>query len=174
MLDDITHQGRLDRNPSPGLRGILDSKETESDRGVRSCKAFGYHLGPEQLSTLELRFQTGDSMWFPYGSMGACRHIPSEGLLIKFSGDLIYVVLVRGSNLDRGIDGKAIDLIHAGLQRHHVLWLREMTPEEIREVGESGPTIDKIDVGQFETHAALKEWLKARAPAFLEGPAMTR
>jgi hypothetical protein len=167
MLDDITHQERLERNPSSGLRGILQSKDAEAERGVASCKAFGYHLGPEHLTAIEFRFLSGDGMWFPYSSMGACRHIPSEGLLLKFSGDLIYLVLIRGSNLDRRIDGKATDLIHAGLQRHHVLWLREMTPAEIREVGESGPTIDKIEVGEFESHAALKEWLEKKAPPFL-------
>jgi hypothetical protein len=32
-----------------------------------------------------------------------------------------------------------------------------MTPTEIREVGETGPTIDSITVAEFETHAALKE-----------------
>jgi len=170
MPDEITYQDRLERNPPSGLRGILQSKDPDAERGVASCKAFGYHLGPEHLTAIEFRFLTGDGMWFPYSSMGVCRHIPSEGLLLKFSGDLIYLVLIRGSNLDRGIDGKATDLIHAGLQRHHVLWLREMTPGEIREVGESGPTVDKIEVGEFETHAALREWLKAKAPAFAEGP----
>jgi hypothetical protein len=170
MLDDITHQERLERNPSSGLRGILQSKDPEAERGVTSCKAFEYQRQPEHLAAIEFRFLSGDSMWFPYSSMGACRHIPSEGLLLKFSGDLIYLVLIRGSNLDRGIDGKATDLIHAGLQRHHVVWLREMTPAEIREVGEAGPTIDSIQVAEFESHAALKEWLKAKAPAFAQGP----
>jgi hypothetical protein len=99
MPDEITHQERLDRNPPSGLRGILQGKEPEADRGVTSCKAFGYHLGPEHLSAVEFRFLSGDSVWFPYSSMGACRHIPSEGVLLKFSGDLIYLVLIRGSNL---------------------------------------------------------------------------
>jgi hypothetical protein len=169
MLDETTHQERLDRPASSGLRGILQGKEPEAERGVSSCKAFGYHLGPEHLSVLEFRFRNGDSMWFPYSSMGACRHIPSEGLLLKFSGDLIYLALIRGSNLDRGIDGKATDLIHAGLQRHHVLWIREMTEAEIREVGESGPTIDSIEIGAFESHEASTEWLEGKAPAFAHG-----
>lgn len=170
MLDDITHQERLERNGSGGLRGILQGKEPEGDRGTFSCKAFGYHLAPEHLASVELRFLNGDSFWFPYRSLGACRHVPSEGLLLKFNGDLVYAVLIRGSNLDRGIDGKSIDLIHAGLQRHHVVWIKEMTPVEIQEVGETGPTIDRIEVGEFDTHAALKEWLKAKAPAFAEVP----
>jgi hypothetical protein len=171
MLDDFTHQDRLQRNPPSGLRGILESKEAAPERGEGSCKAFGYHLAPEHLAGVELRFLNGDSLWFPYSWLGTCRHIPSDGLLLKFNGDLVYLVLIRGCNLDRGIEGKSIDLIHAGLQRHHVLWLREMTPTEIREVGESGPTIDKIEIGECDTHAAVKEWLKAKAPAFATGPA---
>jgi hypothetical protein len=170
MLDDTTHQERLQRNPPTGLSGILQGKEPVADRGVASCKAFGYHLQPEHLTGVELRFLTGDSMWFPYGWLGTCRHIPSEGLLLKFSGDLVYLVLIRGSNLDRGIDGKAIDLIRSGLQRHHVLWLQEMTPKEIQQVGETGPTIASIEVGEFESHAALKEWIGKHAPAFAQGP----
>jgi hypothetical protein len=170
MLDDITHQERLERNGSSGLRGILQGKESEADRGVASCKAFGYHLGPEDLTGVDLRFLNGDSLWFPYGWLGTCRHIPSEGLLLKFNGDLVYLVLIRGSNLDRGIDGKSIDLIHAGLQRHHVLWLREMTLAEIREVGEAGPTIDKIVVGECDSYTGVKEWIKAYAPAFMQVP----
>jgi hypothetical protein len=170
MLDDFTHQDRLERNGSSGLRGILQNRETEPERGVGSCKAFGYHLAPEHLSGVELRFLNGDSLWFPYSWLGTCRHTPSEGVLLKFNGDLVYLVLIRGSNLDRGIDGKSIDLIHAGLQRHHVLWLREMTPAEIREVGETGPTIDKIEVGECDSYAAVKEWLKVNAPPFVGGP----
>jgi hypothetical protein len=37
-----------------------------------------------------------------------------------------------------------------------------MAPAEIREVVETGPTIDCIEVGEFESRAALKEWLKGR------------
>jgi hypothetical protein len=167
MPDDTTHQNGRNRPAPSGLRGILN-KDSEADRGVSSCKAFGYHLGPEHLSVLEFRFRSGDSMWFPYSAMGACRHIPSEGLLLKFSGDLIYLALVKGSNLDRGIDGKATDLIHAGLQRHHVLWIREMTETEIREVGETGPTIDSIEIGAFESQEASTKWLEEKAPAFAQ------
>ena len=70
-MDDITHQERLQRNPpTSGLSGILQGKEPEADRGVASCKAFGYHLGPEHLSAVELRFLSGDGMWFPYQRNG--------------------------------------------------------------------------------------------------------
>ena len=43
----------------------------------------------------------------------------------------------------------------------------EMTEEEIKTVGETGPTIDSIQVMEFESHADLKEWLSKTAPEFL-------
>jgi hypothetical protein len=42
-----------------------------------------------------------------------------------------------------------------------------MTEAEIRHVGETKPTIDTIEVAEFESHAALKEWLSQKAPAFV-------
>ena len=50
---------------------------------------------------MEFRFRDGNSMWFPYSWLGTWQFNPSEGLLLKFSGDLVYLVLIRGSNLDR-------------------------------------------------------------------------
>jgi hypothetical protein len=42
-----------------------------------------------------------------------------------------------------------------------------MTEEETTQVGETEPTIDSIEVAEFESHAALKEWLSQKAPAFV-------
>jgi len=42
-----------------------------------------------------------------------------------------------------------------------------MSEAEIHQVGETEPTIDSIDVAEFDSHAALKEWLSKKAPAFL-------
>src|SRR5690606_17398777 len=100
------------------------------------------------------------------GWLGTVKFDPSQGLLIKFSGDLVYLVLIRGSNLDRAVEGGGIDLIRAGLQRHRVLWVREMSEEDIRDTGENGPTIDSIVIAEFETHELLKDWIGQHAPAF--------
>jgi hypothetical protein len=172
MLDDITHQERLERNPPSGLRGILQGKEREPEQEEISCGAFGFLRGlKEQPASVEFRFQDGTSKWFPYGWMGPWQHDPSQGLLLlKFTGDLVYLVLIHGANFDLSINDGATNLTHFGLQRHRVSWIREMSQEEIRQVGEAGPTIDKIEVGEFESHAALKEWLGKHAPAFAEGP----
>jgi hypothetical protein len=167
MRDDTTLKDQWQQPPPPsGLSGILQSKEADSE-GVAACKAFGYLRGiRDHSAAVEFRFRNGNSMWFPYNWLGNWCFNPSEGLLIKFSGDLVYLVLIRGSNLDRPLKDGAATLTHVGLQRHRLLWVREMTDEEIRHVGETEPTIDSIEVAGFESHAALKEWLNQKAPAF--------
>ncbi|MFM7319718.1 MAG: hypothetical protein ACKO9H_16375 [Planctomycetota bacterium] len=163
-----SHQDRL-------LQAKQRSRKTrpdpETDALEASCAAFGYLRGlHERADALELRFREGHSTWFPYGWLGNWEFNPSAGLLLKFSGDLVYLVLIRGSNLDQPLTDSTINLTSAGLQRHRVVWIREMTSDEIRQVGESGPTIDRIEVVEFQTHEALKSWLQATAPAFLINP----
>jgi len=171
MPDDTKHQERLRQKSDSAKTGYAapsPTKEAEADGPEASCKAFGYLRGlRDQSSAVELRFRNGNSVWFPYSWLGNWQYNPSEGLLLKFSGDLVYLVLIRGSNIDRPLNEGAINLTHAGLQRHRVLWVREMSADDIRQVGETGPTIDSIEVAEFETHAALKEWLSKHAPAFV-------
>ena len=169
MIDDLTHQDRLQRNaPPPGLSAYLQTKEPEAEGAEAACKAFGYLRGlRDAASSVEFRLRDGNSRWFCYAWLGTWEYNPSEGLLLKFSGDLVYVVLIRGSNLAKPLNEGAINLTHAGLQRHRALWVREMSKEEIRQVGETGPTIDSIEIAAFESHDALKEWVKEKAPAFV-------
>jgi hypothetical protein len=159
-----THQDRLKKL----LHSESSHNEAEvEDAEVSGAGAFGYLRGiRDQATSLEFRFLTGISVWFPYSWMGTWQFDPSEGLLLKFSGDVVYLVLIKGSNLDRPLNDGAINLTHAGLQRHRVLFIREMSEEEIRQVGETGPTIDSIKVAEFESNDALKEWVNKNAPAF--------
>ena len=170
MNDDrLTHQERLQPNPHlAGHTGQVPNNGDGGDGGEASCPAFGYLRGiKDQASAIEFRFRSGNSVWFPYGWLGAWWYNPSEGLLIKFTGDLVYLVLVRGSNLDKPLNDGNVDLLHAGLQRHRVVWMREMSEDDIKEVGESGPTIDSIDVAEFESNSELKEWLEKTASGFV-------
>jgi hypothetical protein len=158
--------------PDGHLKGYVTlSPKQEADPpdgGEASCAAFGYLRGlRERAEAVEFRFRNGNSVWFPYNWLGTWHFNPSEGLLLKFAGDLTYLVLIRGSNLDRLLNDANIDLARAGLQRHRVLWVREMGEEDIRQVGDTGPTIDSIQVAEFESHESLKEWLGQTAPAFL-------
>lgn len=169
MLDKPTFQDRL--------KGILRTetqpatpakKDADAESGEASCAAFGYLRGiRERADAIEFRLRDGNSTWFPYGWHGTWKYNPSDGLLLKFSGDLVYLVLIRGSNLDQPLTDSTINLTSAGLQRHRVLWVREMSEEEIRQVGETGPTIDRIEVAEFESHAELNVWLSKTALAFL-------
>jgi hypothetical protein len=172
MTDETTHQKRLKRNPHlAGFAGTLP-KDADGEVAEASCGAFGYLRGLRDSSAaVEFRFRDGNSIWFAYSLLGTWRYNPSCGLLLKFTGDVVTLVLIKGSNLDRPLNEGAIDLIHAGLQRHRVLWVREMSPDEIRQVGEKGPTIDSIEVAEFESNGPLKEWLKKKAPEFIHEPA---
>jgi len=58
----------------------------------------------------------------------------------------VYLVLIRGSNLDKPLNDGAINLTTGGLQRHRNVWIREMA--------------------ESESQAALREWLTEHAPAF--------
>ena len=168
MLDNgTTHQNRLQANPH--LAGkIAGGGPNPPDGGEGACAAFGFLRGiRDRADAIEFRLASGNSVWFPYNWLGTVKFDPSAGLLLKFSGDLVYLVLVRGSNLNRPIEETGIDLIRAGLQRHRVTWVREMSEDDIRQTGENGPTIDGIVIGEFESRAALTEWLTQNAPMFL-------
>jgi hypothetical protein len=80
----------------------------------------------------EFRLGDGTSAFFPYALLGPWRYNPSEGLLLKFSGDLVYLVLIRGSNLDNPLNEGAINLTTGGLQRNRVVWIREMAEADIK------------------------------------------
>ena len=60
----------------------------------------------------------------------------------------------------------AVNLTDRGIARQRVVWVREMDEDELRRAGEKEPTIDRIEVAEFETNDDLREWLKATAPAF--------
>jgi hypothetical protein len=168
MTDKPPPRDRLKEILDSGKKGSPAKAPPETDGGEAKCEAFGYLRGLRDSSaSVEFRFRDGNSIWFSYALLGTWQFNPSEGLLLKFSGDLVYLVLIRGSNLDKPLTEGAINLTHAGLQRHRVLWIREMSKEEIVRVGESGPTIDSIEVGEFASYEERLEWLKKKAPGFI-------
>ena len=155
-------------NPSQeGLSGILNAKPVATDS---KSDAFGYlENANAQAAAIEFRFGNGNITWFSYAWLGTWHFNPSEGLLLKFSGDLVYLVLLRGTNLDRPLRKDAISLTQ-GLQSHRILWVREQGRETgrapVAETDDAAPIIDRIDIGQFESHDDLKAWLDQIAPAF--------
>lgn len=153
----------------PGHVGRARRRGSDDETVEDSCAAFGYLRGiRERADAIEIRFLNGNSVWFPYHWLGEWKFNPSDGLLLKFSGDLVYAVLIRGSNLNRPLIDSTTNLTTSGLQRHRIVWMREMSEDEIRQVGETAPTIDSIEVAEFESNADLRAWLEMRAPSFLE------
>ncbi|HQU43984.1 MAG TPA: hypothetical protein PK867_14290 [Pirellulales bacterium] len=161
---DKRHQDRFRGTGAGRGGGFAPMDDTDED----SCSAFGYLRGiREKADCLEVRFKSGNSTWLPYNWFGSWKFDPSHGLLLKFSGDVVYLVLVTGSNLDRPLLDTTTNLTTSGLQRRRIVWIREMTEEEIRQVGESGPTIDSIHILEFESATELNKWLEENAPFFL-------
>ena len=70
---------------------------------VRFCASLRPRTCPPSAAVV---FRIGDvnSARFRFGWLGPWRYNPSEGLLLKFSGDLVYLVLIRGSNLDKPLN----------------------------------------------------------------------
>jgi hypothetical protein len=156
LLEDLA-----DRRSRPAIKEAEESDE-------QSCAAFGYLRGlREQALMLELRFRNGNREFYPYGLLGPCRYNPSVGLLLRFTGDVVTLVLVRGSNLDALVHQSAVNLTDRGIQRHRILWIREMDETELRGIPKGEPTIDRIEVGEFQSHETLSEWLQKTAPAFM-------
>jgi hypothetical protein len=160
-------------DPNSLLEGLADRRSRlvlkeaeESDE--QSCAAFGYLRGlREQALMLEVRFRNGNREWYPYSLLGSCRYNPSVGLLLRFTGDVVTLVLIRGSNLDALVHQGAVNLTDRGIQRHRILWVQEIDEAELRRASKGEPTIDRIEVGEFESHEALREWLEKSAPVFL-------
>jgi hypothetical protein len=145
------------------------SREPEGEEA--SCKAFGYLRGMQDRA-LAVRFclRNGNSICLPYAWLGPWEYNPSVGLLVKFAGDAVVLVLIRGSNLDGMVGGAAVNLTDRGLQRHRIVWVREMDEDELRRAGEGEPTVDRIDVAAFGTQEKLRQWVSQMAPAFAQGP----
>ena len=63
------------------------------------CPAFGYPRGIRDAAlSLEFRFANGNCEAFPYSWLGTAMYNPSAGRILKFLGDLVYLVLIERSN----------------------------------------------------------------------------
>jgi len=145
-----------------------DGHEPDADQAA--CAAFGYLRGlQDRALAVEFRCRTGNAEWFAYSCLVGWRFNPSVGLLLKFTADVTTLVLIRGSNLDVPVK-ETVNLTDRGLQRHRILWVREMDQDELRQAGEAEPTVDGIEVAEFQTAEGQQEWLKKRAPAFVRPP----
>lgn len=58
-------------------------------------------------------------------------------------GDLVYLVLIEGSNLNALVQD-TVSLYERGLQRHRITWVREMSRQEQEKAGEGEVVIERI------------------------------
>jgi hypothetical protein len=152
---------------TPGWQSRENPREEDVSE-EESCPAFGYLRGlKERALAVQFRFRDGNSEWFSYGLLASWRHNPSAGLLLKFTGDLVTLVLIRGSNLVAVVRDGVVNLTDQGLQRHRILYVREMDEDELRKAREGEPTIDRIEIAEFESQQEQLDWLKKAAPAFV-------
>jgi hypothetical protein len=162
-------QRPLDLDPPAYLANVLGKsqgppREAEEDW----CPAFGFLRGLDARAlAVEFRFSDGNSEWLAYSCLVAWRYNPSVGLLLKFTSDVTSLVLIHGSNLDALVGPAQVNLTDRGLQRHRIVYVREMDQEEMRRARGGEPTIDRIDIAEFETAEEQRAWLQARAPVFL-------
>jgi hypothetical protein len=156
---------------TPRLAGLSDrfsAGSEKEDTGEESCPAFGFLRGLNDRSLMiEFRFKNGNSEALPYGWLGAVRYNPSVGILLKFTGDVVTLVLIRGSNLDADVKDQAVNLTDRGLLKHRILWVREMDEDELRRAGKGEATIDRIEVVEFESIDEQRKWLGKHAAEFL-------
>ena len=132
--------------------------------------AFGYLRGLDARAiAVRFVFGSGTSLCMPYHWLGPWEYRPAVGLLLKFAGDAVTLVLIHGSNLDMQVGG-AVNLTEWGLQQHRITWIKEMDEDELARAGQAAPTVDRIEVGTFDAHEKLREWVRQKAPAFLDGP----
>ena len=134
----------------------------DGDSDEEECLAFGFLRGiRDQALSLEFRFANGNREAFPYSWLGPMKYDPSAGLLLKFVGDLVYLVLLEGSNLNALVNG-AVSLYDRGIQRHRVTWVREMTRQQVERAGEGEVTVERIRILSHRPDEEPKgiEWLQ--------------
>lgn len=133
---EILKRMKTDQTPTPAV--VPDEADEEA------CTAFGYLRGiRDRALSIEFRFADGNSLVFPYSWLGPVKYNPSAGLLLKFVGDVIYLVYIQGSNLNAVVNGGA-NLYQRGIQRHRVTWVREMTSQQVAKAAASEVTVEHI------------------------------
>jgi hypothetical protein len=161
-------QPHLVKGGSRAMQSLPPARSNQpQDADEGACRAFGYRRGlTDTALSVQFRLKNGDTETYSYGCLVSVRFNPSVGILLKFSADVVTLVLIRGSNLDMPVGG-VVNLTDSGFPRHRIDWIREMDEDEIRKAGEGEPTIDGIDIADLQSAEEQQEWLKRWAQAFL-------
>lgn len=155
-LDLLTMRGKTGL---PQRRAAQPDAATDEDQ----CRAFGYLRGlADHARSLELRFADGNRESYPYTWLGPAKFNPSAGILLKFVGDLVYVVFIEGANLNALVNN-SISLYDRGILRHRITWVREMSRQEVEKTDQGEVTVERIRAVSYRPDDEPKdvEWLKS-------------
>jgi hypothetical protein len=157
-LVSLRGKGPLPRSAAASDRGTAPADPNSDEE---ECRAFGYLRGiRDRALSIEFRFADGHSLAFPYSSLGTMQYQPSAGILLKFTADQLYLVLLEGSNLNALVNG-SVSLYDRGIQRHRVTWVCEMPRLEAAWAGEGEVTVRCIRMLSYRHGEEPKavEWL---------------
>ena len=149
--------------PRPADDSNQGNAGAEANSDEEECRAFGYLRGiRDRAISLEFRFADGRSLAFPYTWLGPMKYQPSAGLLLKFTGDQLHLVLLEGSNLNALVNG-SVSLYERGIMRHRVTWVREMPKQEAAQFREGEVAVRCIRLLSFPHGEEPKgvEWLES-------------
>ncbi len=129
----------------------------DADDDEACCASFGYLRGVRERA-LELEFRRndpGDSFTFPYTWLGPTRHHPSTGIQLLFVGPDLFLVTLRGRNLNRTGEG-GVSLYERGLLRHRITWVRDVPREESKGLDPAEAVIERIEIATISPEQAAK------------------
>jgi hypothetical protein len=146
---------------APGTKVMPISPATDEEECETT--SFGYLRGVQDRA-LNIEFRRtvdGDEVSFPYALLAVSRHNPSLGIQMLFTGPELYLVILRGRNLNTVFKG--MSLYDRGLLRQRVTFVREATREESRLLPETTCVVEKIEIQVVTEEEAAKAFAFANA-----------
>jgi hypothetical protein len=140
-------------DPIPGTKvAVLPPDEEEGE-----TSAFGFLRGirDRALNVEFRRAEEGDEVSFPYGWLGPTRYHPSVGIQMLFAGSELFLVTLRGRNLNADLTGANL---YPWLLRHRVTWCRELTQEESRTLPDTACVIERIEIQVVSSEEAARSF----------------
>ena len=140
---DLTRPRPAWQNPTGLVRAATAPAEDEEDE----VPSFGF-LRSTSGRALHLEFRrrsAGDSFSLPYSWLGPSRYHPSEGIVLVFAAGDLFLVTLRGRNLNRLTD-RGVSLYDRGVLRHRVTWIREASTDESQSGRDGECVVDRIDL----------------------------
>lgn len=158
MSDSLEMLRRLGKalpdDTAPGTKVVPISPPADEEE----CEtpSFGFLRGVrERALNIEFRRTSeADEVSFPYAWLGPTRHCPSVGIQMLFAGSELYLVILRGRNLNTVFKG--MSLYDRGLLRQRVTWVREATRDESRLLAESTCVVEKVEIQVVTEEEAAK------------------